>query len=176
MQLETERLILRRPEERDFEGFCELMTDEVASTHIGGVAEPPMIWRNLAMLIGHWEMRGYGFFSVIDKASRDWVGRVGPWRPHAWPDTEVGWSIARRFWGRGFGPEAARASIDYAFEQLGWTRVIHLIAKDNVNSQAVARKLGSVNTKETVIVPGLGMETEVWAQTREHWTEARRED
>lgn len=171
--LETARLRLRPPEARDFDGLCTLMTDPVASRHIGGPMEPALVWRALAVLIGHWAMRGYGFFTVEDKATGAWIGRVGPWAPHLWPAPEVGWSIARPFWGQGYGPEAAAAALDFAFDRLGWDRVIHLIAADNANSQAVARKLGSANTGETAIVPGFGVSVDIWAQSRADWARSR---
>ncbi len=168
--LETARLRLRIPQEHDFAGFCALMSDPEAARHIGGVQPDAITWRNMAALIGHWQMRGYGFFSVEEKHTGQWVGRVGPWNPHQWPAPEVGWSILRAHWGKGYGPEAAAAALDFVFDQLGWGRVIHLIAKDNINSAAVARKLGSAPTGETAPIPGYEeFITDVWAQSRADW-------
>ena len=87
-------------------------------------------------------------FSVIEKATGRWVGRVGPWQPEGWPGTEVGWSIARAHWGKGFAPEGATAATDWAFDQLGWSEVIHTIAEDNRNSKAVAAKLGVLRVRD----------------------------
>ena len=171
--LETERLRLRLPEERDLDGFVGLMSDEVAARHIGGVMEAPLVWRQLCTIIGHWAVRGYGFFSVEEKATGDWVGRVGPWAPHGWPQPEVGWSITRAHWGKGFGPEAAVATMDFAFDELGWDSVIHLIAPENDNSKAVARKLGSVDQGRTAEVPGFGIQAQVWGQSRADWAANR---
>ncbi|KAA5802305.1 GNAT family N-acetyltransferase [Alkalicaulis satelles] len=172
--IETARLRLRVPQESDFAGFCALMSDPEAARHIGGTQPDAITWRNMAALMGHWQMRGYGFFSVEEKATGQWVGRVGPWNPHQWPAPEVGWSILRAHWGKGYGPEAAAAALDFVFDRLRWERVIHLIAKDNINSAAVARKLGSTNTGEVVPVPGFdGVFTEVWAQSRADWAANR---
>ena len=81
-------------------------------------------------------------FSVIEKASGRWVGRLGPWQPEDWPGTEVGWGLAREVWGRGYATEGAAACMDYAFDVLGWTEAIHTIEPDNLASQAVAKRLG----------------------------------
>ena len=167
--LETERLRLRVPQERDLSGFISLMSDEVAARHIGGVMTEPLIWRQMCAIIGHWVVRGYGFFSVEENATGDWVGRVGPWAPHGWPQREVGWSITRTHWGKGYGPEAAVATMDFAFDELGWDSVIHLIVPENVNSKAVARKLGSVDLGRRAEVPGFGVEAEVWGQSQADW-------
>lgn len=172
--LETPRLRLRRPNEADFEGFCTLMSDPVAAAHIGGAMTEPITWRWMCMLLGHWQVRGYGFFSVEDKATGAWVGRVGPWFPHGWPAPEIGWAVTRSFWGRGYGPEAAAVAMDYVFDQLGWRNVIHLIAPENVNSQALARKLGSVDTGQDAEIAGLNAIGDVWGQSREDWRENRK--
>lgn len=172
--IETARLRLRVPEERDFDGFVALMSDEIAAQHIGGVQSPSVTWRNMATVIGHWHWRGFGFFTVEERETGAWVGRVGPWYPHGWSQPEVGWSILRDHWGKGYAPEAAAASMDFAFGTLGWDEVIHLIAAENTNSQTVARKLGSYDTGRDEIVAGFGMTTDVWGQTKAEWAENRK--
>ncbi len=145
MRIETERLILREVDmERDFGPWAKAHADEETVRYLGaGVMDPASVWRLMACVIGHWHIRGYGFFSVEDKKSGDWIGHVGPWYPEGWPDPEIGWTIAREHWGKGYATEAARACLDYAFGTLGWTKVIHVILPGNHASVAVARKLGS---------------------------------
>jgi len=157
MRLETERLILRPIDpDRDFEGWAEAMADEATVRFIGGqVMNHAQAWRSMAMVLGHWQIRGYGFFSVEEKSSGRWVGRVGPWYPLQWPGTEVGWTIARPYWGRGYATEAARAAMRFAFDELGWTRIVHTIQEGNVASEAVARKLGSVHVATQQGLPGV---------------------
>ena len=162
-RLETERLILRAIDpDRDLDGGAAAMADEETVRYIGGkTMNRAEAWRNMAMVMGHWQIRGYGFFSVEEKATGQWVGRVGPWFPEAWPEPEVGWMITREHWAKGYGAEAGRASIDYARDVLGWTRVIHAILEGNLGSAALAEKLGSKKLRE---VQGLGGVTEdtVW--------------
>ena len=145
MIIETERLILREIDpERDFESWATSMADENTVRYLGS---KPMnraqAWRSMAMMIGHWAIRGYGFFSLESKLTGEWVGRVGPWFPEGWPEPEVGWTIAPGHLRKGYAFEAARASIDYAFNTLGWSRVIHVIMEGNEASIALAKKLGS---------------------------------
>mgnify|MGYP006169720883 FL=1 len=96
---------------------------------LGGVQAPSVAWRSFCSLAGAWQLFGFSMFSVIEKSSGDWIGRMGPWQPQDWPGTEVGWGIRRASWGRGYAPEAAVAAIDWAFDTLGWERVIHTIAQ-----------------------------------------------
>jgi RimJ/RimL family protein N-acetyltransferase len=126
-----------------------------------------LAWRNMAAAIGHWTIRGYGSFSVEHRETGDWIGRVGPMFPEGWPAPEVGWTILPEYWGRGYATEAGRASIDYAFETLGWQRVIHVILTGNAQSVAVAKKLGSVLVDTQQGLPGVtDQEVEIYAQDR----------
>jgi RimJ/RimL family protein N-acetyltransferase len=171
--LETERLVLRMFRESDTDAYAEMVADPEVMRFLGG---KPMsrqeAWRNMAMVIGHWRLRGYGFWAVEEKASGEMVGRVGCWRPEGWPGLEVGWTLRRRFWGRGYATEAARASVEYAFDVLSQTRVISLIAPENVNSIRVAERLGEKPAGEwevfgtKVIIHAVGREEFRQAEAR----------
>ena len=94
--------------------------------------------------------------------------------PEDWPGTEIGWGIIRNRCNRGYATEAATASVDWAFETLGWDDVIHAISPDNIASQALATKLGSRNRGPGRLPPPFeDVPIEIWGQTREDW-EARR--
>ena len=173
LRLETERLLLRPPCAEDFDAFAAFCADPLPMQHLGGVQAPSVAWRSLATIAGSWHLLGYSMFSVIEKDSGRWVGRAGPWQPHGWPGPEVGWSIVPDRWGRGYAPEAARAAIDWAFDVLGWDQVIHTIAPDNRNSQAVARKLGARVLRHARLPPPHEVDVQVWGQPREAW-KARR--
>ena len=140
--VETERLVLRMFRESDTDAYAEMVADPEVMRFLGKPMSRQEAWRNMAMVLGHWHLRGFGFWAVEEKATGELAGRVGCWRPEGWPGLEVGWTLRRRFWGRGYATEAARASIDYAFTTLKQTRVISLIAPENINSIRVAERLG----------------------------------
>jgi len=173
-RLETERLVLRPPALDDFERWAEMMADESAARYIGGVATKPMTWRALMLMAGAWELTGVAMFSVIEKASGRWIGRIGPWNPHGWPAPEIGYALHPDAWGKGYAVEASTATMDYAFDVLGWPDVIHCINPRNAASQAVARRLGSAfRHLGRLPAPFDQDEIEIWGQTREEW-KARR--
>lgn len=174
--LETARLILRPPEAADFEAWAEFSADAEATRFIGGPVPRAVAWRSMAATAGSWVLQGFGIFSVIDKSSRRWLGRVGPLRPEGWPGTEVGWALVRDAQGRGIAHEAAVASIDFAFDELGWTEVIHCIDDGNAASIALARRLGSVLLRRAVMPPPIeDKEVQVWGQSAESWRQRRRQ-
>jgi RimJ/RimL family protein N-acetyltransferase len=175
-KLETQRLVLRLPEPGDFEGYVELMGDPQAAQHIGGVLSRTAAWRKFLQMPGAWWMQGYAMFSVVEKSSSRWLGQCGPWQPEGWPGTEVGWALKRDAWGKGYAREAAIASIDWAFENLGWTEVIHSINPDNGPSQALAQRLGSRILRQANLPPPYEtVVVDVWGQSREEWFARRKE-
>ena len=150
--LQTERLILRPPDGGDAEVLAVMHQEPEALKYVlGGV--PPgggveMAWRNIAMLIGHWHLRGFGPWIVVEKSSGEVVGRVGLWQPAGWPGCELNW-LVRSAWGnRGLGTEAASEALRWAFQQPQIDRVISLIQPDNVKSIRIAEKIGETHTGE----------------------------
>lgn len=165
--IETERLILRPPVREDFEGWAAFAADPETANFVGGVQHRPSAWRAFAGLAGSWALLGFGMFSVIEKATGRWVGRLGPWRPEGWPGNEIGWGIARDAWGKGYATEGSTAAMDWAFEQLGWTEVIHCIDPANVRSKQVAQRLGSRFLRMGRLpAPFDATELEIWGQSR----------
>jgi RimJ/RimL family protein N-acetyltransferase len=168
--IETARLILRPPIEADLDALAGFAADEEAMRFLGGPMSRPEAWRVLAMHAGSWALRGYGNFSVIERASGRWVGRAGPFAPEGWPGTEVGWSFSREVWGRGYATEAAAAAIDWAIATLGWTDIVHVIGPDNLASAAVATRLGSTKRGPCQLAPPHDkVVVELWGQTAAEW-------
>ena len=174
LTIETERLILRPFVMEDFEGWAKLMADESNSRFLDGPQPRAVAWRSFMVMVGAWTLQGYAMFSAVEKSTGRWVGRVGPWCPEGWPGTEIGWAFLRDAWGKGYATEGAIAAADWAFSKLKWTEMIHVIAPDNLASQAVARRLGSEK-----IGPGRFPEprqnepVEIWRQSREEWMRRR---
>jgi RimJ/RimL family protein N-acetyltransferase len=172
--IETERLVLRPTSAQDFDAWAVAMEDPETCRFIGGVQPRALAWRGLLMMAGAWALQGFAMFSVIEKASGRWVGRVGPWQPEGWPGPEVGYTIARPAWGKGYAPEAAAAAMDWAFESLGWTQIIHAIHPDNLASRRVAAKLGAVNRGPGRLpAPFDQSPVDLWGQSRADWRARR---
>ncbi len=172
--LETERLLLRPTAMADFPRWAELMADAEAARFIGGPQPPEVAWRGFMTMAGAWALTGTAMFSVIEKSSGLWLGRIGPWRPLDWPGTEVGWGLHPDAQGRGYGVEAATAALDHAFDVLCWTDVIHCIDPDNAPSQRLAERLGSTNLGRTRLPrPFQDATVDAWGQTRDQWRARR---
>lgn len=172
--LETARLILRPPATEDLDGWAGLMGDAEAARFIGGEQPRSTAWRFMATMAGSWTLLGFGMFSVIEKSSGQWLGRIGPWQPEDWPGTEVGWGLTRAAWGKGYAVEAATAAIDWVFDDLGWDEIIHCIDPENTPSQKVAERLGSRNRgRGQLPAPFQDHVVDIWGQTRDEWRARR---
>ncbi|MDQ3474231.1 MAG: GNAT family N-acetyltransferase [Acidobacteriota bacterium] len=153
VELETERLLLRQWRLEDFETYEKMCADEEIMRYIGGKALNCIeAWRHMAYLVGHWELLGYGHFAVEEKASGKFAGRIGFLNPAGWPAFEIGWTLAREFWGQGYAIEGARRALTYAFEELDQPHVISLIHPENKASIRVAERLGEKVEGQTKIL------------------------
>jgi len=160
--LETERLLMRPFREGDIDDYAALSADPEVMRHLSATGEPLSredAWRQMAMFVGHWQLRGYGVWAVEERATGRFAGRIGLHYPEGWPDRELGWALGRSFWGRGLATEGARAALGYAFGRLGWRHVISLIRPGNVRSIRVAERLGAVAVGD---VPLRGMRHHVY--------------
>jgi RimJ/RimL family protein N-acetyltransferase len=170
LRIDTPRLFLRPVGLEDFDAYAAFMADAETAMFIGGLQPRSLAWRSFMTLAGAWCLDRCSMFSVLERSTGRWVGRVGPWKPDGWPGTEVGWGISREFRGRGYATEAATAAIDWAFTNLGWDDVIHVIDPANVASQAVARRLGARNRGPGRMPPPYDTAgVDIWGQTRDEW-------
>jgi RimJ/RimL family protein N-acetyltransferase len=143
-EVETERLLLRGWRDEDTEPWAELCADDEVMRALGreGGLSVADAWREMAMLAGHWSLKGFGHWVLETRATGELVGRAGLYHPPDWPGLELGWTVARPHWGNGYAGEAARATMEWTRAELGADHLISLIADDNRRSQRVAEKLG----------------------------------
>ena len=154
--LETPRLVLRPPGDADASPLMDIHQnpDVMKYVLIGNPAAGIIAaWRSVALMVGHWHLRGYGQWTVVEKTDGQVVGRVGLWNPEGWPGLELGWVIRRERWGRGLATEAATAALTWTWDNVATDHVISLIQADNMRSIRVAEKLGE-RFERTEIVNG----------------------
>jgi len=171
IELETERLHLRQWRLDDFEWYAGLCSDEEVMRFLGGRPLARLdAWRQFTSVVGHWQLRGYGLWAVQEKLSGNLVGRVGIIDHEGWPGFEIGWTLVRSAWGRGYATEAARQAMLYAFDALNRDRIISLIHPDNRASRRVAERLGESVHGTTEL---MGAEVLLYGMSRSDWIARR---
>jgi RimJ/RimL family protein N-acetyltransferase len=155
-RLETERLVLRAPVPEDAEALAPMYADPEVMRSLGDgrTLSRKETERSVRRMIEAWHADRFGLFTTVRKEDEAVIGRVGliVWNPETWQvartgadgptELEVGYTIGRPFWGRGYATEAAAAARDFALRELGAARLIALIIQGNEASENVARKLG----------------------------------
>ena len=166
--LETERLLMRWFCEDDFEQFASVCRDPEVMRFLGD--GKPMTdmeaWRQMATFMGHWYFRGYGIWAVEEKSSGKLVGRIGFMNPAGWPGFELGWTLGRHSWGKGYATEGARRALEYAFTEMKRDHVISCIAPENIASIRVAERLGEKVEGKTEL---LGREVLIYGIGSDQW-------
>ncbi|WP_395397999.1 GNAT family N-acetyltransferase [Novosphingobium sp. BL-8A] len=145
--IETERLLLRPPVLADFEASAAMFADADVTAHIGGTPlDRETAWTRFLRDAGHWSLHPFGLFTVIEKASGAYVGKVG--YAHFQRDLglsnaaiEMSWTLASGFHGRGYASEAGRAAQAW-FDATHGLRTACLIAPANLPSLRLADRLG----------------------------------
>jgi RimJ/RimL family protein N-acetyltransferase len=147
--VDTERLTLRGPRLEDFEESFAMWGDPRVTRYIGGKPSTrEEMWSRLLRYVGHWDLLGFGFWVVREKATGRFVGEVGlaDFRRECAPSLgaakEAGWALAPWAHGKGFATEAVRAALGWAESQFGPERVVCIIDPGNEPSVNVARKCG----------------------------------
>jgi RimJ/RimL family protein N-acetyltransferase len=145
--LTTAHLRLRPFAQADLDAYAAMCADAEVMRHIGigGPVERDVAWRQMALFVGHWALRGYGMWALQERQSGRLVGRVGYLNPEGWPGNELGWLLGREFWGRGYAFEAASAALAWGQAEMGFSGLISLIRPANARSIALATRLGAVD-------------------------------
>ncbi len=147
--IETERLVLREPREADFAAMLAF-NDSPRAVFVGGGRDRQWVWRGLLANIGHWVLRGYGFFSVETKTG-DFIGRIGMLYHDGWDEPELGWHLFDGFEGQGYAEEAARAARADYHARISPIPPISYIDPENPRSEALARRLGATPEREAEV-------------------------
>lgn len=146
--VETARLLLRVPQLADAAALMGILWDpEVVEQRQVTLREPPggleLALKNVNAMLGQWERRGYGQWSVVEKATGQVIGCVGYYHPQRpWPGVDLGWAVERSRWGRGFATEAATVALGWLWQSTPIDRVVSLIAPGDLRSIRIATKIG----------------------------------
>jgi RimJ/RimL family protein N-acetyltransferase len=142
VRLRTEHLVLRRWRPADREPFAALNSDPEVMEHLHGLMSREESDSFVDRIEADWRDRDFGLWAVEVPDEADLIGYVGLAVHPFMPTPEIGWRLARPFWGRGFATEGARAVLADGFDRLGLTEIVSFTIPDNVRSTRVMERLG----------------------------------
>jgi len=145
-ELRTERLRLRPWREEDREPFARMNADPRVMEHFPALLSREESDASVDRALAHFAQYGFGVWAVELPGEAEFIGYIGLWHPtietHFTPCVEIGWRLAYEYWGRGYAPEGARASLRFGFEQLGLEEIVSMTAPVNLRSRRVMEKIG----------------------------------
>lgn len=183
-ELRTERLVMRRWRREDLDGFAAMNADPVVMEHFHhGTRTREQTAEFMQRIEQEWNDCGFGLWSVQTAASNEFIGFVGLhqalFEAPFTPAVEVGWRLAKKFWGYGYATEAARAALRYGFSDRGMTEIVSFTAVGNIRSQRVMERIGMTRDPdgdfEHPLVPkGHAVRPHVlYRLTMQRWAEVR---
>lgn len=156
--LTTERLVLRATTVEDFEPSAAMWADEAVVRHIGGQPSSRAdSWGRMLRFPGLWALLGYGYWTVVERATGRFVGQAGladfkrDMTPSIAGVPEAGYVFTPETHGRGYATEAMTAVLAWSDQTLDAPRSCALIHPDNAASLRVADKLGFGEREEAVL-------------------------
>ena len=158
--LQTQRLILRSWRASDLEPFARMNADAEVMNYFPSVLSRQESDRLVGRIEEHHQAHGFGLWAVEVRATGAFIGFVGlsvpSFQAHFTPAVEVGWRLARPFWGNGYATEGAREAIAYGFDFLGLSEIVSFTSMLNLRSIAVMQRLGmSSRSADDFDHPGL---------------------
>ena len=145
-QLETSRLILRNWKDTDLEPYAQLNLDPSVMEHFPSLMSLDESEQSVGRVIKHFEVNDFGLWAAELKENGKFIGFIGlqrvPFEAAFTPAVEVGWRLAKEFWGQGLAPEGAEAAMKDAFDRIKLDEIVSMTTTTNKKSMRVMEKLG----------------------------------
>jgi [ribosomal protein S5]-alanine N-acetyltransferase len=151
--IQTERLTIRPLLMHDLHILAQILADPDTMLYVGGPKKRHEAREQLHRWMTDYEKDGYGFMALLDRYEETLIGYGGFLHQvvEGKKYIELGYCIAKEYWGQGYATEAARALKKYGLHSLGFSELISIVHKNNIASQRVSSKIGMTLLTETTI-------------------------
>ncbi|MBE9115471.1 GNAT family N-acetyltransferase [Lusitaniella coriacea LEGE 07157] len=149
--LQTPRLILRGWQPSDREPFARLNADPEVMKYFPATLSRQESDELIERIESHRQTHNFCFWAVEERSTGAFIGFIGlkvpAFEAHFTPTVEVGWRLAKEFWGKGYATEGAKEAIRYGFETIGLNEIVSFTAQINLRSIAVMKRLGMTHNQ-----------------------------
>lgn len=144
LPLTTRRLVIRPFTPADFEAIHAVWSDPAVMAPVRCQAyDREQSWARLRNKLSHQARHGFSKWAVADKATGTVIGECGVHYLEDGPDIELGYKLARAYWGQGLAAEAAQACLDWALAERS-ERVVAIVDPANIRSARILGTIGMV--------------------------------
>ncbi|WP_285596476.1 GNAT family N-acetyltransferase [Kineosporia sp. NBRC 101731] len=151
-RLVTERLTLRQWKDSDRDPWAAMNADEEVLRFFPSTKTREESDAAVDRFIHHLSTYGWGLWAAELTETGEFMGFIGLWpMPIGFPAadlTEIGWRLDKRFWGKGYAPEGARAVLHHAFTVLGKPELVSMTTVTNAPSRRVMTKIGMTHSPD----------------------------
>jgi RimJ/RimL family protein N-acetyltransferase len=144
--LHSERLLIRPWRADDLLALSSMNADPEVMRHFPKRLDRSESAAMMAYNIKHMARHGFGWWAMEARGAMPFVGAIGLFRPrfdaHFTPCFEIGWRLPKAHWDKGYATEAARAVLDFAFDQVLLDEVVAMTTVGNERSRNVMARLG----------------------------------
>ena len=155
--LKTPRLNLRQWRTDDCPLFAELTSDPEVMRYFPATLDRVSSDALVSFFQTSITHYGWGFWAAEITETAEFIGFIGINQPTQQlpfsPCVEIGWRLAKQFWGKGYASEGASACLKFAFEELALTEVVSMTPLLNHRSEKVMQRIGMLDTKQNFIYP-----------------------
>jgi len=155
LEISTKRLLMRQFRQSDFEIYAAFYANPETARFVGGQMNRNNAWRHMAAILGHWTLKGFGYWAVEELVSGDFIGCVGLAQPSGWPEIELGYWITVEKQRQGYAREACLRARVHAYAAMGLTTLVSYIDPTNQPSIDLAQDLGAVR-EDIIDLAGFG--------------------
>ena len=152
--LRSARLGFRSWRDADLDPFAALNADAEVMEYFPSERTRDQTAETIERLRAHEQRDGCTFWAVDELATGRFVGMLGVLVQREMPEVfdgpthEMGWRLAREFWGRGYATEGARACLEWAFAKTGAERVVAFTTVENRRSERVMQRVEMRRVRE----------------------------
>lgn len=143
--LETERLVLRRINQDDFDDLYRMNSDPSVMKYVGdgSTRNYEQMTNELAILISHYTRKpGLGIWGTILKGTNCFVGASGLVYYDNTSEIEIGYRMLKEHWNKGYVTEASIGLLKYGFKKIGVSKLVSSAHVGNFASRRVMEKIG----------------------------------
>ena len=151
-EIRTNRLLLRRWLPEDLPPFAALNADPAVMEHFPSTLTRQQSATLADRIEAHFLQHGFGLWAVEISDVTPFAGYIGlsvpTFQAHFTPCVEIGWRLAKRYWGMAYVTEGARAVLKFGFEKLGLNEIVSFTVPGNIPSRRVMEKIGMTHSAE----------------------------
>ncbi len=145
MKIETDRLILRQWQDSDVEPFAALNADPDVMKFFPKLMALEETTAMVERIKARYDSDTFCFWAAEEKETCNFIGFIGLGRPtfeaYFIPCVEIGWRLAKAYWGKGYAPEGAKEVLRDGFERTNLEEIVALTAVLNSKSIRVMEKI-----------------------------------